>query len=205
MGGTDKSIDELREVLLQYRKLDSARARALPGCFYTQQNFLDDEIEILLRREWLCVGRVDEIPNPGDYFTADLLDEPLLVVRGDDNQVRILSNVCRHRGILVAEGAGRKRRFVCPYHGWTYKLDGRLAGAPRMESQAEFDPERRLPSFIDKWNAINAEDKEKLSRVQRGMGSHFSTPGPLASENYAGTIWDFYQYRAFRLTERSAV
>ncbi len=147
MGIIEKSINELRDTLIRYRELDSSRARALPGCFYTQRNFLNYEIENLLRREWLCVGRVDEIPNPGDYFTTDLLDEPLLVVRGDDSRIRVLSNVCRHRGMLVAEGAGRKRTFVCPYHGWTYKLDGRLAGAPRMSSQVDFNPECRLPSF----------------------------------------------------------
>ena len=111
------------------RQADSAPL-SLPPKAYTDPGFFAFEVESLFRRQWLCLGRVDEIPTPGDFFTLDLLDEPLLVVRGDDDGVRVLSNVCRHRNTIVASGSGNARRFVCPYHSWSYHRDGTLDRAP---------------------------------------------------------------------------
>jgi phenylpropionate dioxygenase-like ring-hydroxylating dioxygenase large terminal subunit len=92
----------------------------------------------VLAKGWHCLGRADEIPAPGDFFTLQLLDEPLVVVRGDDARIRVLSNVCRHRGMPLAEGRGSIKRFVCSYHAWTYGRDGALLRAARMEN-AGFD------------------------------------------------------------------
>ena len=111
------------------RKTDSAPL-SLPPKAYTDPGFLALEVESLFRRQWLCLGRVDEIPAPGDFFTLNLLDEPLLVVRGDDDGIRVLANVCRHRNMIVASGSGNARRFVCPYHAWSYHRDGTLDRAP---------------------------------------------------------------------------
>ena len=83
-------------------------------------------------------GRVDEIPNSGDFFTSQLLGEPLLVVRGNDGVIRVLSNVCRHRSMPVAEGRGNRKLFVCSYHAWSYGRDGALVRAPNMFN-ASFD------------------------------------------------------------------
>jgi len=92
----------------------------LAGRFYTDPMFFEHERKTLLRRGWHCVGRADEVPEEGDFFTLTLLGEPLIVVRdgvvGSGGQVRIFSNVCRHRGMPVARGAGRKQQFVCSYH-----------------------------------------------------------------------------------------
>lgn len=120
----------------------------MPAAFYTSPEFLELEKERIFRREWICLGHVGEIPKSGDYFTTELVDEPLLVVRGDDNAVRVLSNVCRHRGNLVAQGAGNLRVFTCAYHAWTYARDGRLLTARLMDGVKGFDKtECRLPSF----------------------------------------------------------
>ena len=136
--------DNLRE----YRRLTRERARNLPACFYTSAEILELERELLFRREWMCVGRVEEIPNAGDYITADLLGDPVLVVRAADGAIHAMSNVCRHRGMVIAEGHGQVERFVCPYHAWTYDLGGRLLRSPLMEGGAGFDPERIcLPRF----------------------------------------------------------
>lgn len=108
----------------------------LSGRAYHSPNTFADDVVSKLSAGWMCLGRVDEVPEPGDYFTVQLFDEPLLVVRGDDHTVRVLANVCRHRASPVAEGAGRATRFVCPYHAWSYGRDGALRSAPRMPKAA---------------------------------------------------------------------
>lgn len=85
------------------------------------------------------MGRSSRIPNAGDYFTLTVVDEPLIVVRDKDGAARVLSAVCQHRAMVVAEDAGTCSKFTCPYHLWTYALDGRLLGAPAMERAEGFD------------------------------------------------------------------
>ena len=76
----------------------------MPPEFYTSPDYLEVEREVLFRRQWVCLGHVGEVPKSGDYYTTELVDEPLIVVRDASGQVRVLSNVCRHRGNLVALG-----------------------------------------------------------------------------------------------------
>jgi phenylpropionate dioxygenase-like ring-hydroxylating dioxygenase large terminal subunit len=113
-------------------------AETLASRAYVDPAFYAVEVERIFRREWISIGRLEQIPNPGDYCTLDLFGEPLLIVRGDDAEVRVLSRVCRHRAMPVVESAGNCRSFRCPYHLWTYSLDGRLLGAPGMEQTADF-------------------------------------------------------------------
>lgn len=128
----------LREFLQDLAALPEDRPMGMPGAFYTDPARFAHEKRTVLRGGWHCLGRADEIPEPGDYFTVQLLDEPLIVVRGDDGEVRVLANVCRHRGMPLAEGRGNARRFVCSYHAWIYGRDGALMRAARMEN-AGFD------------------------------------------------------------------
>lgn len=122
--------------------------RTMPAAFYTDADWLALETERLFRREWLCVGRVEEADRPGRYFTYTLAGEPLVIAHGRDGRIRALSNVCRHRGALVATGSGEGRRLLCPYHHWAYELDGRLAAAPDMAERADFRlADCRLPEF----------------------------------------------------------
>ncbi len=115
------------------------QASMLPPACYTSPEFYAQEVERILLKEWLCVGRVDQVEKPGDFLTLTLLGERLIVVRDEDSQVRVLSNVCRHRATQVVEGHGNLRRFECPYHGWTYSLKGELIGAPEMQRTDNFD------------------------------------------------------------------
>ena len=130
-------------------------ARALPGGYYRSGEMLAAE-RALFARTWICVGRADEIAAPGDYLTWQIGAEPIVVVRGADGVVRALSNVCRHRGMLLAEGHGTARRLICPYHAWTYDLGGQLIGAPRMEDRPGFRREDcRLPEFpVEIWRGF---------------------------------------------------
>ena len=106
------------------------QASALPGWCYASPEWYERELDTLFRKDWLCVGRAEQIPKAGDFFSIELIGHPLIVVRDDAGQVRVHSALCRHRGAVVTEGQGRCRAFVCPYHSWTYALDGRLVGTP---------------------------------------------------------------------------
>jgi phenylpropionate dioxygenase-like ring-hydroxylating dioxygenase large terminal subunit len=118
---------------------DVATAETLPPIIYTSEEVLAFEKRALFDREWLCVGRASRISNPGDWFTQVVNDEPLIIARGKDGQIRAFSSICQHRGMQVAEGEGNCTKFTCPYHLWSYGLDGRLLGAPAMERTADFD------------------------------------------------------------------
>ena len=124
------------------------KAWTLPAEAFTSPAIYEREVERILSREWLCVGRADQVPEPGDYQSLDLLGDRLVVVRGQDARVRVLSRVCRHRGAELVQGRGTARSFQCPYHAWTYRLDGSLVGAPHMEGAEGFDRTScRLPEI----------------------------------------------------------
>ena len=131
-------------------------ATTLPAQAYTSEEFFEWEVDHLLRAGWQCVAHTSQIPLPGDFLNLDLLGEPLIVVRGKDDAVRILSRVCPHRsmdimpegfgydGHSLAEaragtpGCGRTRLFLCPYHAWTFELDGQLKACPEMQQAENF-------------------------------------------------------------------
>ncbi len=135
---------------------DVAKARALPSAVYTSEEWLAFEREAVFAREWLCVGRAGRIPEPGDWFTVTLVDEPLVVVRGKDGAVRCLSAVCQHRAMQVCDGTGNDSKFTCPYHHWSYALDGRLLGAPAMERTEGFEKsDWALPQLrVEEWQGF---------------------------------------------------
>jgi phenylpropionate dioxygenase-like ring-hydroxylating dioxygenase large terminal subunit len=108
---------------------------ALTQPFYCDPVFFECELERLLRRHWHCVGHRSQVPEPGDFFTLDIFQESLIVVCDKDRELRAFLNVCRHRGSRVCpEPSGRARAgaFVCPYHAWSYNLDGTLRAARHM-------------------------------------------------------------------------
>lgn len=115
-------------------------ARLLPPVLYTSPEFFEFERRAIFQREWLCVGRADQLAEPGDYRCITIAGEPLIVVRDTDGELRVMSAVCRHRGMILAEGSGNCRRFTCPYHHWSYGLDGKLLGTPAMDRAVGFDP-----------------------------------------------------------------
>ncbi len=105
----------------------------LPRECYVDQEFYDFEQEAVFMRSWLCLGRVDEIKNPGDFVRIDMGDEPLVMVRDQNMEIRVFTPICAHRGHLLCEGSGNAGRlFRCPFHAWTYGLDGHLIAAPSM-------------------------------------------------------------------------
>lgn len=129
-------------------RLPVAQASTLPPACYISPEFYALECERLFFKQWLCVGRIDQLESPGDYFTIDLLGERLVIVRDSQQQIRAMSRVCRHRAMSVVEGAGNRSSFRCPYHLWTYSLSGELVGAPAMQEAVDFHREScRLPAL----------------------------------------------------------
>lgn len=129
------------------------RAETLPPLCYTDAQFYEFEKEAVFNHEWLCVGREAQVSQPGDYFTTSIVSEPLIVARDLQGNLRALSAVCQHRAMLVAQGSGNTRRFVCPYHKWSYALDGALSNCPAMDRTADFDISSiRLPALkVETW------------------------------------------------------
>ena len=141
------------QVLRSLGQTSYARAFSLPGAFYTDANWMRREREALFLADWVCVGRIDEVASPGDFFSFDHVGEPLLVVHGRDGVIRALANVCRHRGTVIADGSGNARKFLCPYHHWAYDTTGQLLNAPHLDAHEAFDragcrlPEIRLETW----------------------------------------------------------
>jgi len=135
---------------------DLTQARTLPARWYYRPEFLAAERHKVFGRTWQLVGRTDQIANPGDYFTFDLYGEPIVVVRDLRNRVRALSNVCRHRAGQLLKGGGNCKAIRCPYHGWTYGLEGSLLGAKEFEGVKDWRREDvRQPSFrVETWGPL---------------------------------------------------
>jgi len=116
-----------------------ADGRTTPWDWYSDPAVLRLERERIFRRAWQYAGRGDQVAEPGAFFTCDAGGVPVVVVRGKDGTLRAFLNVCRHRGSLVCEGEGRRETLQCPYHAWTYDLDGSLRAAPRADREPGFD------------------------------------------------------------------
>ena len=114
-------------------------AESLPRWCFTSERFYDREIERIFLRNWIFVGRTDDAANPGDYFTIEIAGEPLIIIRDKDGKLRALANTCRHRGARLLAGQGNcGTYFSCPYHAWTYGIDGSLISAPAMNATRNF-------------------------------------------------------------------
>ena len=136
-------------------------AIGLPNRAYTDEAFLDAERERILARRWIAVAFAHDVPAPGDLFPATAAGQPLLVVRDTDDSVRVFHNVCRHRGTRLVDAPCRSRnRIVCPYHGWTYGLDGALRATPNFSGPGDHS------------HASLAEGTQDLVEVPSGVWNH---------------------------------
>src|SRR5258705_308722 len=100
---------------------------SLPGRFYNDPAIFALDMQVIFQRQWLYVGCTCEVDEPGQYFTAEIGDTSIIVVRGRDNVLRAFFNTCRHRGSRICDHEqGRASSLVCPYHSWAYRLDGTL-------------------------------------------------------------------------------
>lgn len=156
--------------------------RTLPGRYYTAPEVFAEEQERIFARRWVCVGRETEVANPGDYVRRTVGGESIIVVRGQDGTVRAFYNVCRHRGTRLCDApqGHLSETIQCPYHAWTYTLDGSLIGAPHMNEVAGFDkrdyPLRGVP--LETWEGflfVNfAEELEPFAQAFSPLLTRFS-------------------------------
>ena len=139
-------------------RLANADRGGLPPWTYFSSELLELEKIEIFRKTWQCVGHVNDIPKPGDYLTLDIVGERAIIVRGKDGEVRAFHNVCRHRGSrVVNEQRGTcKSAIVCPFHGWSYNLDGTLRAVPLAKTFPALDPEKHgLPPLeYEIWNGF---------------------------------------------------
>ncbi|MFD0849721.1 aromatic ring-hydroxylating oxygenase subunit alpha [Sphingosinicella xenopeptidilytica] len=127
--GLQTGQTQLQDLLDTYRP-----GHSLPALYYRSPDVWEADRKLVLSDVWHLAGHESRIPEPGDYFVLELLGEAVIVTRDNDRKVRAFFNNCRHRGSpLCLNKSGRTKAFVCPYHAWTYSLDGRLKGAPLMQ------------------------------------------------------------------------
>ncbi|MGZ3583154.1 MAG: aromatic ring-hydroxylating oxygenase subunit alpha [Ktedonobacterales bacterium] len=134
------------------RSLD--QGATLPAQWYTSDAVFERERDHIFRRCWQYVGLTEQLARPGDFFTAQLGEVPIVLTRAEDGQIRAFANVCRHRGALVVrEECGNRKTLQCHYHAWTYNLDGSLRAAPAAKEEASFDARafRLIPMQVETW------------------------------------------------------
>ncbi len=149
---------ELEAILAGYDEAAPlAEASTLPGPWYTDARIAERERRTVFSRTWQMVGRADQVELPGQYVTAEVAGEPIVVVRGNDGVLRAFFNVCRHHAAAVmTEPEGRAERLTCPYHGWTYGLEGQLKSTPELEGICNFDRARNglVPAHVATWEKL---------------------------------------------------
>jgi choline monooxygenase len=131
----------IREVLDLYNPADPLeKAWTIPAPWYFDTRIAQLERNSVFAGNWQVVGRLDQVKEPGQFFTIDVNEEPLLIARGDDGQLRAFYNVCRHHAAAVVPAeSGCAKQFRCPYHGWTYGNDGALKGMVEFEGVCNFE------------------------------------------------------------------
>src|SRR5207237_1831638 len=163
-----------------------AGAKTLPQRYFVSPEIFAKEQRIIFSTQWVCVGHQSEITKPGDYLIAEVADESLMIVRDKEERVRSFYNVCRHRGTRLREDQnGHLSAIQCPYHAWTYALDGRLVGAPHMDDVEGFDKADYSLHAINlaSWEGfifVNLADSpaplEKVFAPLAGKFSHWNLP-----------------------------
>jgi len=168
-------------------------ARSMPPGVYTSPEFLALEERVIFSREWQCVGRASALKAPGDYLSARIGAQPVVVLRDEQMQLRAMSNVCLHRMSVLLEGRGNVRRIVCPYHAWNYSLDGALHGAPLMDRQQGFCKESyRLPAVrCEEWQGwLYVTLDENTPPVREQLADLGELIGAYGMSDYIETFYE---------------
>jgi len=130
---------------------------SLPAWTYSDPEFFAAEAERVMRPSWQVVCHLSDLPDAGSWHTLEFLGESIIAIRGRDDAVRAFTNVCRHRGSRLVDGAsGCSKKLVCPYHAWTYDSDGRLLAVPGREGYGELDLTRHglAPVDLEVWRGF---------------------------------------------------
>ena len=160
----------------------SKGAHTLERDFYTSSQILNDEYKKIFQSQWICVGRSEELTTVGQYKTINLGNESVIILKDEKETIKAHYNVCRHRGTRICNESNGKfsKSIQCGYHGWTYALDGKLVGAPHMNSVENFnkDDYSLFPIHIKEWEGfifINlSDDLEDFDKTFSPIKGRFS-------------------------------
>lgn len=143
----------------------------LPQHYYTDQGIFDLEMEKIFSKQWLYAGHVSQLPNPGDYYVREIGPESMIIARDTAGRLRAYFNVCRHRGSRICKDqeAGNTKVFVCPYHRWSFGIDGNLKAAPGARNGREFQ--------FDEWRLEEAHCDTYFGAIFVYLGDEAPTLG----------------------------
>jgi len=174
----------VQEILASYDdRAPLADASTIPAPWYVDARIAELERQTVFSRTWHMVGRVDQLEEPGQFVTAAVAGEPIVVVRGSDGALRAFFNVCRHHAAaVVTEPCGQTSILHCPYHGWNYGLDGSLKGMPEFEGVRNFDRQQNglLPVRVETWEKfvfINLDSQ--AAPLEKFLGGLVKRVAPL--------------------------
>ena len=179
----------IRDVVNLYNPYDPLEeAWTIPAPWYFDDRIAELERASVFSATWQVVGRTDQVRENGQFFTAELAGEPLVVARGDDGQLRAFYNVCRHHAAaVVTEAQGCAKQFRCPYHGWTYGIDGALKGMVEFDGVCNFDRAKNglVPVRVDTWENfvfVNLDGRAAPLRDFLGIVPELVAPLELAKK-----------------------
>lgn len=181
-GGVRRPVFTDEEIRL-VREGENGILRSLPPRCYYDPELYEFEVEHVLKKNWLCVGRTDWAAKAGDYYTREMFGEPVLIIRDRNNQLHALINVCQHRWAqIVPDGSGNTKLLVCPNHSWTFELDGRLRGVTVQDIPGFDKKSCRMPELrLEVWQGfvfINFDDAaEPLAPQVAGLEKYFGHYG----------------------------
>jgi choline monooxygenase len=151
----ERSVESLLDLYNPHDPLD--KAWTIPSPWYFEPRIAELENEVVFGKTWQIAGRMDQVRGQGDFFTAEVAGEPVVVVRGNDGTLRGFYNVCRHHAAaVVPQAEGCAKQFRCPYHGWTYGIDGALKGMVEFEGVCNFDRAKNglVPISVETWENL---------------------------------------------------
>ncbi len=209
------SFEELLAEIQRTADLPLDQAITLPKEAYTSEEFFSWEIENLFRKDWMCLAHISQLPEPGDFINVELFGEPLIVVRDKSNAIHVLSRSCPHRGMDImppgfghdghgpaefrqgGESRGHTRLFLCPYHSWTFELDGQLKACPEMQHATGFQRcEWGLREFRSEiWNGfifvnLDGSASSSVAEQYKGIDSHIKPWNLSEMEIVFEAHWD---------------
>ena len=169
----------------------------MPPRSYCDRDLFSLEKDRIFRQGWVCVGRSSELQDSGDYITRVISDQPLILLKDGTKKLRVMSNVCRHRHALLVEGCGNISRIICPYHAWTYNLDGNLVKAKYMDKTECFEknhlklPELKTEIFLGWIYVTLNQNPESLSENLKSLQTMVT---PYKMENYINIISEEHEW-----------
>ena len=159
----------IREIIDSYNPdAPLTEAATIPSAWYTDPRIFQLEQAAVFSQSWQLAARADQLEQPGDYVTNEIAGEPIVLVRGSDTQLRGFFNVCRHHAAAVMSAAGHANQMRCPYHGWTYSLEGELKGTPDFTDVCNFDRAENglvpvMTTSWEKWSFVKVAGEQRAA------------------------------------------